>query len=888
MNEESAVKLIARMLANTRRGAEGTSDTDARSQALSKRFMSVLKRQLTEAGVSMEDPKRASSFAGKGQSSKLEPSEGQRNERRSERAIDDGNPHVAAVAQVVSEEKPERIAAIQRENVTFDNTRHRAITTEGARIERKVVEDSTQGQSSIEKSTSDTRPASTKALQWRELVRGIARRNSTAAQSDLSVRESANAESPDRTARLGNSKRASQRLGNRPSTNRGGLRVVSHFGASIEGEPANRVESMKSEGTPSLGKSKDGITHSADRFFKRTILSQGSSTERLAAKGVEIPAASNARPLRDHKGLNVENPTRPRATNAGTKAARIRPATRSAINPRSNGSSHSSKAALPMKMMARAEAAQNKPVVIEGSQKTSNNIITKASVGIERRVLTNEGFTQPQERPSISRSNSYLPEKSNATRRWLPSKAHRFWGRSESHHPSFRALGHPRRGDGETSGLRSSGRIPSLSRELRAEFEMVRQEPKGQVPMTEFVHHSRVAAKGAQSSKAVLIERANVDIATASKKETKSAASSIKANRAKLGISDRRLAFDPARTLRTKAIMAQAKSSANRLQPEHSREAAAEKRTILGSAARTESKAGIVDLDAARVKQMRRAGEKSELRLSRPTERTLLDRHGIGEVNDRSDKGSVKQPSSGANERNTKSSPRSNARTSMNETGPAPRAELNARAEVSKAISKATGTDDARAPRVVEKALRSQGTHSTDNWKGFAESSNRPDRREGMPELSSAGRGRPTERTAGDPFTRPGKAETPSIMARSFTETVRKPILRAKSNAQENTASASAKAEELTSVSRASSSSNSKSTVTHKPEGKKAALNRNTASQSPQSETHKTAPEVKSHPESALKADRAVRSGENGEDSASIRTSDVALGEEKAQIRANG
>ena len=108
---------------------------------------------------------------------------------------------------------------------------------------------------------------------------------------------------------------------------------------------------------------------------------------------------------------------------------------------------------------------------------SSNSTFQQASVGIRRRVLTNKGHTQPHSRPSNSRQNGYLPAKSNATRRWLPSKASRFWGRSESHHPSFRALGHPQRGGSKTSGLKSSGRIPSLCRELRAKCELVATRP---------------------------------------------------------------------------------------------------------------------------------------------------------------------------------------------------------------------------------------------------------------------------------------------------------------------------------------------------------------------------------------------------------------------------
>lgn len=113
------------------------------------------------------------------------------------------------------------------------------------------------------------------------------------------------------------------------------------------------------------------------------------------------------------------------------------------------------------------------------SYHSRNKTHRQASVGIWRQVLTNKGHTQPHSRPSQSRQNSYFPAKTNAARRWLPSKASRFWGRSESHHPSFRALGHPQRGDSKTSGLESSGRIPSLSKALRATFELVPTRPKG-------------------------------------------------------------------------------------------------------------------------------------------------------------------------------------------------------------------------------------------------------------------------------------------------------------------------------------------------------------------------------------------------------------------------
>lgn len=125
---------------------------------------------------------------------------------------------------------------------------------------------------------------------------------------------------------------------------------------------------------------------------------------------------------------------------------------------------------------------------LENSYHSSHKPFRRASVGIRRRVLRNEGHTQPHSRPSERRQNSYIPAKLSAARRWLPSKASRFWGRSESHHPSFRALGHPQRGDSKTSGLESSGRIPSLSKALRAKFELVGTRPmdeagsKGQRP----------------------------------------------------------------------------------------------------------------------------------------------------------------------------------------------------------------------------------------------------------------------------------------------------------------------------------------------------------------------------------------------------------------------
>ncbi len=125
---------------------------------------------------------------------------------------------------------------------------------------------------------------------------------------------------------------------------------------------------------------------------------------------------------------------------------------------------------------------------LEKSYHSSHKPFRQASVGIRRRVLRNEGHTQPHSRPSERRQNSYIPAKRSAARRWLPSKASRFWGRSESHHPSFRALGHPQRGDSRTSGLESSGRIPSLSKALRAKLALVGTRPmddagsKGQRP----------------------------------------------------------------------------------------------------------------------------------------------------------------------------------------------------------------------------------------------------------------------------------------------------------------------------------------------------------------------------------------------------------------------
>jgi len=111
----------------------------------------------------------------------------------------------------------------------------------------------------------------------------------------------------------------------------------------------------------------------------------------------------------------------------------------------------------------------------------NSNTFRKASVGIRRLVPTNKGLTQPHFRSSESRQDSYLPAKSSAARRRLPSKASRFWGRSESHHPSFRALGLQRESDNLTSGLKSSGRLPSPSKSLGAKLKLVAKGTTGEI-----------------------------------------------------------------------------------------------------------------------------------------------------------------------------------------------------------------------------------------------------------------------------------------------------------------------------------------------------------------------------------------------------------------------
>ena len=139
----------------------------------------------------------------------------------------------------------------------------------------------------------------------------------------------------------------------------------------------------------------------------------------------------------------------------------------------------------------------------------NSNAFRQASVGIRRLVPTNKGLTQPHFGPSESRQDSYLPATtSSAARRRLPSKASRFWGRSESHHPSFRALGLPQESDKLTSSLKSSGRLPSLSKLLRAKFELVGKgttgEAAGREPTVERAEsrakHHRLGTKASARS----------------------------------------------------------------------------------------------------------------------------------------------------------------------------------------------------------------------------------------------------------------------------------------------------------------------------------------------------------------------------------------------------
>lgn len=92
------------------------------------------------------------------------------------------------------------------------------------------------------------------------------------------------------------------------------------------------------------------------------------------------------------------------------------------------------------------------------------NTFRQASVGIRRQIPLAVDQSQPHSRSTVSRRRSYLPARSSAARRRLPIEAPRLRDRSDSHHPSFRALSLPLRGEGLAVALKSSGRSPSPAR----------------------------------------------------------------------------------------------------------------------------------------------------------------------------------------------------------------------------------------------------------------------------------------------------------------------------------------------------------------------------------------------------------------------------------------
>ena len=86
----------------------------------------------------------------------------------------------------------------------------------------------------------------------------------------------------------------------------------------------------------------------------------------------------------------------------------------------------------------------------------------QASVGKWRHLPQAQRHSLPKPRAWYRRQKYSLPAISSAARRFLPITASRLWDRSDSHHPSFRALGLPARGDIYDVVMGQPGRLPSL------------------------------------------------------------------------------------------------------------------------------------------------------------------------------------------------------------------------------------------------------------------------------------------------------------------------------------------------------------------------------------------------------------------------------------------